>query len=349
MQLCNQLSREELRQKLEESGQSLITISFYRYLHYENPQEIRDSWYKSLSEIGVLGRIYIAHEGVNAQIAVPETSYDAFNQFIDDQNGLENLRLNIAVEERGHSFLKLKIKVRPKILADGLNDENFDVTNRGQHLKSSDFNRMLEDENTVLIDMRNHYETEVGHFQSAITPDVDTFRESLPKIEEEILSGNEDKNIVMYCTGGIRCEKASAWFKHRGFENVYQLEGGIIKYAHDVQEKKLDNKFIGKNFVFDDRREERISDDVIAKCHQCGEPFDIHTNCANDACHILFIQCKKCAEKYDGCCSKDCQEIIHLPEEEQRKLRKGRNNSNRIFKKGKGPQLKYKKKVDQEP
>ena len=348
MQLCNQLSREELRQKLEESGQSFITISFYRYLHYENPQEVRDAWYKSLSEIGVLGRIYIAHEGVNAQIAVPETSYDAFRQFIDEQPGLDNLRLNIAVEERGHSFLKLKIKVRPKILADGLNDETFDVTNRGQHLKADDFNRMLDDENTVLIDMRNHYETEVGHFQSAITPDVDTFRESLPKIEDEILKGNEDKNIVMYCTGGIRCEKASAWFKHRGFENVYQLEGGIIKYAHDVGENKLENKFIGKNFVFDDRREERISEDVIANCHQCGEPFDIHTNCVNDACHILFIQCEKCAEKYEGCCSEECQEIIHLPEEEQRKLRKGRNNSNRIFKKGKGPQLKYKKKVDQE-
>lgn len=347
MQLCNKLSREELLQKLEESGHNFITISFYRYLKFDNPGEVRDQWFKALDAMGVKGRIYIAEEGINAQICVPEPEYDQFKDFLDEQPGFDNLRLNIAVEERGFSFIKLKIKVRPKILADGLNDSTFDVRNRGKHLSAEDFNAMIDDPNTVLIDMRNHYETEVGHFKTAITPDVDTFRESLPKIEDEILKGNEDKNIVMYCTGGIRCEKASAWFKHRGFSNVYQLEGGIIKYAHDVENRDLENKFIGKNFVFDDRREERISNDVIANCHQCGEPYDIHTNCINDACHILFIQCEKCAEKYEGCCSEECQEVIHLPEEEQRKLRKGKNNSNSIFKKGKGPQLKYKKQVQE--
>lgn len=347
MQLCNKLSREELLQKLEESGHNFITISFYRYLKFDNPGEVRDQWFKALDAMGVKGRIYIAEEGINAQICVPEPEYDQFKDFLDKQPGFDNLRLNIAVEERGFSFIKLKIKVRPKILADGLNDSTFDVRNRGKHLSAEDFNAMIDDPNTVLIDMRNHYETEVGHFKTAITPDVDTFRESLPKIEDEILKGNEDKNIVMYCTGGIRCEKASAWFKHRGFSNVYQLEGGIIKYAHDVENRDLENKFIGKNFVFDDRREERISNDVIANCHQCGEPYDIHTNCINDACHILFIQCEKCAEKYEGCCSEECQEVIHLPEEEQRKLRKGKNNSNSIFKKGKGPQLKYKKQVQE--
>ena len=184
----------------------------------------------------------------------------------------------------------------------------------------------------------------MSYFESAILPDIDTFRDSLPKIEEEILKGNEDKNIVMYCTGGIRCEKASAWFKHRGFPNVHQLEGGIIKYARDVQEQGIQNKFKGKNFVFDERRGERITEEIVSVCHLCGTPADTHTNCANSACHLLFIQCDKCKKKLDNCCSTECQEIYHLPPEEQKALRKGIDNSNKIFKKGRADHLTYKNK-----
>lgn len=147
----------------------------------------------------------------------------------------------------------------------------------------------------------------------------------------------------MYCTGGIRCEKASAYYKHKGFKNVYQLEGGIIEYTRQVREKQLENKFLGKNFVFDHRRGERISEEVIAHCHQCGKPCDTHVNCANEACHLLFIQCEECAEKMNNCCSVDCMEIHALPYEEQKRLRKGKGASNKIFKKGRSPVLKYKK------
>jgi UPF0176 protein len=244
--------------------------------------------------------------------------------------------------EAEFSFLKLKIKVRDKILADGLSDETFDVTNKGIHLNAEEFNQLTDDPNTILIDFRNHYESEVGHFKGAVLPDVDTFRESLPYIEEEYLKGNEDKNLVMYCTGGIRCEKASAWFRHRGFKNVHQLEGGIIKYANDCRENGLKNKFIGKNFVFDERRGERISEDIISVCHQCGNPADTHTNCANDACHLLFIQCDECKSNMENCCSDDCQHTIHLSEEEQKELRKGKNMSNKIFKKGRSEKLPFK-------
>jgi UPF0176 protein len=146
----------------------------------------------------------------------------------------------------------------------------------------------------------------------------------------------------MYCTGGIRCEKASAYFKHKGFKNVFQLEGGIIEYARQVKTLGLENKFIGKNFVFDERRGERISDEIIAQCHQCGSPCDTHVNCINEACHLLFIQCESCQEKMDQCCSTDCQEIIALPIEKQRDLRKGTHNSNKIFKKGRSEVLKFK-------
>jgi UPF0176 protein len=294
---------------------------------------------------GVVGRIYVASEGINAQMSVPT---DHFSQFKDDLYSIDFLngvRLNIAVEEAGvpFPFLKLKVKVRNKILADGLNDQTFDVTNIGKHLKAEEFNALTNDPNTILIDFRNHYEHEVGHFKDAILPDVDTFRESLPLIEETYLKGNEDKNLVMYCTGGIRCEKASAWFKHRGFKNVHQLEGGIIKYANECREKGLENKFIGKNFVFDERRGERVSEDIIAQCHQCGAPADEHTNCANEACHLLFIQCDSCKATHENCCSEDCQSVIQLPIEEQRALRKGLQNSNKIFKKGRATHLTYKK------
>lgn len=348
MQLWNTLSKEELENKWREKGYEWVTISFYQYAHIPDPRLFRDQLYEIWSESEVVGRVYVATEGINAQIAVPSHNLEKFRTDTYKINFLDGVRLNIAVDESEAEFpfLKLKIKVRHKILADGLNDQTFDVTNKGIHLNAEEFNSLTNDPETILIDFRNHYESEVGHFKGAITPDVDTFRDSLPMIEEEYLQGNENKNIVMYCTGGIRCEKASAWFKHRGFKNVHQLEGGIIKYANDCREKGIDNKFIGKNFVFDERRGERISDDIIAVCHQCGSPADTHTNCANDACHLLFIQCDNCKEKMENCCSADCQDIIHLPEAEQRDMRKGKNISNKIYKKGRSNNLIFKKETE---
>ena len=138
----------------------------------------------------------------------------------------------------------------------------------------------------------------------------------------------------MYCTGGIRCEKASAYLIDNGYENVFQLNGGIIEYTRQVNENNIENKFIGKNFVFDNRLSERVSAEIISNCHQCGKKSDKHTNCNNEACHLLFIQCKDCAKKYNGCCSKKCEEVYLLPIDQQKKLRKGKRNSNKIFKKG---------------
>lgn len=344
MQLWNTYSREEMVERLREKNVKFVTISFYKYHHLNDPQAFRDEFFVILNALEVLGRIYVAKEGINAQFSVPTERLEEFRSALDQIDWLRGIRLNFAVEESAEfPFLKLKIKVRSKILADGLNDDSFDVTNKGKHLNAAEFNALTDDPNTILVDFRNHYESEVGHFKGAITPDVDTFRDSLPEIEETILRGNQNKNIVMYCTGGIRCEKASAWFKHRGFQNVHQLEGGIIKYAHDVELLGIENKFIGKNFVFDERRAEKISEDVIASCHQCGNPFDVHTNCANDACHLLFIQCEACKEKFDNCCSEECQTVNSLPKEQQKEMRKGHYNSNAIFKKGRSEKLKFKK------
>jgi len=343
MQLYNTLSAKERASLIEAAGKQRLTLSFYQYAHIGNPQVLRDHLFITWNELDVLGRIYVAHEGINAQLSVPADNFDAFKAHLDSISFLENIRLNIAVEQDNMSFLKLKVKVRPKIVADGLNDDSFDVTNKGVHLNAAEFNRLLDDPNTICVDMRNHYESEIGHFKGAITPDVDTFRDSLDIIENDLKDNKEDKNLLMYCTGGIRCEKASAYYKHKGFKKVHQLEGGIIEYVRQVKEQNLENKFIGQNFVFDHRRAERISDDVIAQCHQCGAPFDTHVNCENEACHLLFIQCDACREKMQGCCSTACQDIVNLPYEEQKALRRGTHNSNKIFKKGRSEVLKFKR------
>lgn len=342
MQLYNKLSAEERATLIDEAGKDRITISFYQYHKIENPTLFRNKLFLEWNSLEVLGRTYVSYEGINAQISVPAENFLELKKQLDTIAFLNGIRLNVAVEHDNKSFLKLKIKVRDKIVADGLNDESFDVTNKGIHLSAKAFNEMLENPDTICVDMRNHYESEIGHFKGAITPDVDTFRDSLDIIEEDLKDNKEDKNLLMYCTGGIRCEKASAYYKHKGFKNVFQLEGGIIEYTRQVKDEGIENKFLGKNFVFDHRRAERISDDVISKCHQCGKPCDTHTNCANEGCHLLFIQCDECAEKMENTCSDECKEIIHLPYEEQKALRKGKHASNKIFKKGRSEKLKFK-------
>lgn len=321
MKLYNVTNRDVLKELLRKENRSRTTISYYTYHRIGNPQLFRDHLFFHYNQLEVLGRVYVANEGVNAQISVPADRYDDFLHFMDEISFLKGIRLNIAIEDNGKSFFKLKVLVREKIVADGLEEDIFEVSSRGQHLNAGEFNEIIEGEDTLLIDMRNHYESEVGHFKGAIRPDVETFRESLPVIADQF-SEHKDKNIVMYCTGGIRCEKASAFMKFKGFNNVFQLNGGIIEYARQVNTLGLENKFIGKNFVFDERLGEKISEDVIAKCHQCGNTCDEHKNCANDACHLLFIQCKKCAQKYNNCCSSKCIDFIQMPSDKQVELRK---------------------------
>jgi UPF0176 protein len=342
MQLYNKLSAEERAQIIDKNSQERITLSFYKYFNLGNPSLFRDHLFIMWSRIDVLGRIYIANEGINAQLSVPKDSFDSFKKSVLEIGPLNNIRLNIALEHDNKSFLKLTIKIREKIVADGLNDLSFDVTKIGKHLDAQKFNQMLSDRNTVCIDMRNHYESEIGYFKGAIKPDVDTFRESLKTIDKELEKNGKEKNYLMYCTGGIRCEKASAYLKHKGIKNVFQLEGGITEYARQVNEGGLKNNFLGKNFVFDKRMGEKISDEIVSNCHQCGNPCDTHVNCANESCHLLFIQCDECKEKMDSCCSKECIDTIELSYDKQKALRSGQRNSHKIFKKGRSNKLKFK-------
>jgi UPF0176 protein len=345
MALHNRIEGRLLKDRMKADAEARTTVSFYKYHHIQDPALFRDSLYKTLESLLVLGRIYVAHEGINAQISVPTDRFEALKNYLYEISWLKGARLNVAVQDDGKSFFKLKILTRKKIVADGLNDNTFDVTDCGVHVNAEQFNALADDPNTVIVDMRNHYESEVGHFKNAVCPDVDTFREEL-NVVEELMREQKDKNLLMYCTGGIRCEKASAWMKHQGFKNVFQLEGGIIKYTQEVKQHQLENKFIGKNFVFDERLGERITEDIISICHQCGQPCDDHTNCKNDGCHLLFIQCNACAEKFNGCCSIECKETLELPVEKQKEIRKGINKGRQVFRKGRSDKMAFRSSSD---
>ncbi|WP_407520620.1 rhodanese-related sulfurtransferase [Lacibacter sp. MH-610] len=333
-QLHNRISRRELKERILQDTTPRTTISFYCYFKIEEPAAFRNQLYIDLKALGVLGRIYLAEEGINAQVSVPTENFESFKSYLYTIEPLNGLRLNIAVDDDGKSFYVLDVKVRKKIVADGIDDPSFDMANKGRYVNAEQFNRLTNDPDTVVIDMRNHYEYEVGHFENAIEIPSDTFREQLP-MAAAMMEADKNKNIIMYCTGGIRCEKASAYMLHRGFKNVFHLEGGIINYVNQVKQNGLDNKFHGKNFVFDQRLGERITEEIISKCHQCGKPADTHVNCVNDACHLLFIQCDKCKEKMEGTCSNECLDFIHLPEEEQKKLRSGIDKGRNVFNKAK--------------
>jgi UPF0176 protein len=348
MALHNRIDKRILKEKMSQSTEERMTISFYNYYPIPEPKLFRDQLYKLLDSLSIMGRIYVANEGINAQVSIPKINLEKFREALYSIHFLNGIRLNIAVDDNGKSFFKLKILVRKKIVADGLDDTTFDVTKTGQHVNAAEFNALAEKANTIIIDMRNHYESEVGHFRGAILPDVDTFREEL-QIAEDLLRDNKDKNLLMYCTGGIRCEKASAWMRHQGFQNVFQLNGGIIEYTRQVKEQNLENKFIGKNFVFDERLGERITDDIVSVCHQCGTACDTHTNCKNDGCHLLFIQCDACATQYNGCCSAECKDIIALPVEAQKELRKGINKGRQVFKKGRSEKIAFRSVTHQVP
>lgn len=319
--MFNKLSKQQGIELLNQQKTIRKTVSFYRYVIIDNPKKLRDQLYEEWFALEVLGRIYLAHEGINAQISVPEKNWISFKAKVNSNKYFQNMSFKTAVEDKLDSFYKLMIKVRKQIVADGLEINEYDVTNVGKHLSAREWNNAIESGATV-VDVRNHYESEIGKFKGAICPDVETFKEELPVIKD-MLRGREDESILLYCTGGIRCEKTSAYLKHHGFNDVNQLNGGIIDYARQIKEDDtLTNKYLGKNFVFDERRGERISDDIISSCHQCGNPFDSHVNCKNVNCNLLFLQCEACQQKYSQCCSIECIDIIKLPKHQQKEIRK---------------------------
>ena len=318
--LYNKINSEELKLALANEPFERITASFYKYVDISVPNELRDELYEVWNQMGVFGRVYIADEGINAQVSIPKKNWEIFKDSVRNNDLIRDVIIKKAIQE-GSSFYKLKIKVRKELVAYDVPKESYDMRKVGKHLTASEYNLALDREDSIVVDMRNYYESEIGRFENAIIPDVETSKELLPEVKN-LLKGKENEKILLYCTGGIRCEKASSYLIKSGFKDVSQLQGGIIQYAHDIKRNNMKSKFRGKNFVFDDRLGERITDDVLALCHICGDSCDDHTDCKNDACHILFIQCEKCKKLYNGCCSKECQDFAALPIKQQKKLRK---------------------------
>lgn len=323
--MFNKLSKSQCEDLLLKEEFNRVTISFYKYVFLDELERLRDLLYKEWNKLQILGRTYIASEGINAQISIPEHNTEKFLTLLYKYKAFDQIPVKTAIEDDGKSFFKLTIKIRDQIVADGLINNEYDVTNVGNHLSAKQWNQCI-DNGAVLVDVRNHYESEIGKFKGSICPDAETFKEELPQIKE-ILKGKEQEKILLYCTGGIRCEKTSSYLKNFGFQDVNQLHGGIIDYVRQIQQDTtLENKFIGRNFVFDQRRGERISDDIISNCHQCGDPCDVHVNCKNVNCNLLFLQCKKCKIEYKNCCSLDCIDIMKMPKSKQKLLRAGIEN-----------------------
>jgi len=304
--LHNRISNDILKYRMSLDTEERMTVSFYQYCRIHSPKEFRDNVYINFSKFNILGRIYISEEGINAQVSVPVKFYDLMKSYLHKVHcDFKNLRINKALDNN-KSFWVLRIKVRKKIVSDGINENiEFDSKRVGVYLKSVEVNQMLDDKDVIFIDVRNKYEYEVGHFKGAISIPSNTFRDQL-NMMVNLFKNNKNKKIVMYCTGGIRCEKATFWMKYNGFSKIYHISGGIIGYFHDAKKNKLPILFQGKNFVFDSRLGERVSDDIISYCHQCQVKCDTHVNCRYSLCHSLFIQCSVCSDRFKGCCSDRC-------------------------------------------
>ena len=330
--LYNQKSKDLLVKKLESEDFSRTTCSFYKYVTIVDPITFRDKIYEEFDNLEILGRVYIAEEGINAQISVPDKNWDLFLKLIKSIKLFNDVDIKTAIND-GISFYKLIVKVKKEIVAYNIPKNKFNMDVVGEHLNTKQFNEAIENSNTTVIDMRNIYESEVGQFISAEIPQVEKSKDLLPEVRR-MLKGREHHQVLLYCTGGIRCEKASSFLINEGIKNVKQLQGGIIQYAHDIKKEGLESKFVGKNFVFDARLGERVTEDIISTCHLCGERSDSHKDCKNDACHILFIQCSKCDKKLNGCCSVECKNIASLPIDEQIKYRKNQKyvDKRRYFK-----------------
>jgi UPF0176 protein len=195
--LHNKYDKATLQKKLDSENFKRVTLSFYRYVYIDNLELYRADLYRRLDELGILGRVYVAHEGINAQISIPEHNFEAFKNLLEADANLKAMPLKIAVEDNGKSFIKLIVRIREKVVADGLDDNTFDVTNVGKHLNAEEFNKALEDPNAIVIDMRNHYESEVGHFEKALLPESDTFRDCL-KMGLDMVEDKKDHKILLY-------------------------------------------------------------------------------------------------------------------------------------------------------
>jgi len=277
-------------------------LLYYCYTHIENPEEFREQHHYFCLSLHLFGRIVIAQEGLNGTVSGLRADCEAYMQAVKEDPRFAHIDFKVEHHDQ-HVFKKLYVRTKPEIVHVGLThiDPN---KGTGKHLTPADFKAMKDNADVVILDVRSNYEHQLGKFKNAVTLDIENFREFPDKIAE--LEAYRNKKVITYCTGGIKCEKASAYLLEQGFEDVYQLEGGIIKYGIEAGGED----FEGKCYVFDGRIVadiNKVNPVVVSLCHICATPSDRMVNCANAACNNHLAVCENCGWTLDGACSETCR------------------------------------------
>ncbi|MEK6937333.1 MAG: rhodanese-related sulfurtransferase [Nanoarchaeota archaeon] len=278
----------------------MIVSSFYKYVEIKNPEKFQIEQLDFCKKLGVKGKVLVSKEGVNGSISGTEEQIKEYKKELTRNKLFKDLKFKDTISEE-HPFRKTIVRVRKEIVSSGLKIE---LRNKGKYISPEELNNLIEsNEDFILLDARNNYESKIGKFRNALTPDIETFKEFRKAAKE--LNNFKGKKIVTYCTGGVRCEKASAFLKENGFSNVFQLEGGIINYINQFP----DRHFQGRCFVFDDRLSIPTGKNTkdITICELCHVPSGRYINCANKKCDNLFVCCEDCDLKFKHYCSKNCR------------------------------------------
>lgn len=286
-------------------------LLYYKYIEIDDPQAFRDQHFEFCSSLGLKGRILVATEGINGTVSGTVEQTEKYMEFMRSDARFSDMVFKMEKSE-GHAFKKLKIKVKPEIVNLSLDEDLNPNEITGKHLSPKEFLETLKQDDVIILDARNTYEYDLGHFRGAIRPDIETFRE-LPKWVEENLSEHKDKKILTYCTGGIRCEKFSGFLVNEGFKDVSQLEGGIITYGYDPEVKGA--LWDGKCYVFDERISVPVNrtgeETVVGKCHHCGKPEERYVKCGNPECNKHLLLCEDCEHEHYRSCSQECKDHPH--------------------------------------
>ncbi len=283
-------------------------LLYYKYVTIEDPEAFAKEHLAYCKKLGVKGRILVAREGINGTLSGTVEQTDAYISMMRSVPLFRDLVFKID-EHEGHAFHKIFVRPKKELVTFRLEEDVDPNRLTGKHLKPKDFYEKLQREDVIVLDGRNNYEYDIGHFRGAIRPDVESFRD-FPEWIRQNLSEYKDRPILTYCTGGIRCEKLSGFLLQEGFKDVSQLEGGIVTYGQDPEVKG--RLYDGKLYVFDERISVPVNrtdeDIVVGRCHHCGKPEDRYINCANDLCHLQHICCEECEEEHNRFCSKECEE-----------------------------------------
>lgn len=286
-------------------------LLYYFYHPIEDVPSYRAWQYELCESLGLRGRILVASEGINGTVSGPEAATREYQRIMDAHPLTAGMEWKVDPAD-GHVFPKLSVKTREEVVTLGLGEEDFsprEVT--GDYLAPAEWQAMMKAEDVVIIDARNDYEWEMGRFEGALLPDVPSFRD-LPGWVREHRQDLEGKKILTYCTGGIRCEKFSGFLKREGFEQVYQLHGGIVTYGKD--EEARGEGFEGKCYVFDERIGVEVNRTpgakVIARCQWCDQPCDQQINCTYTRCNERHFCCPACGEEHQGYCDPICREAV---------------------------------------